>query len=76
MDACDPDHAGTDYTLLASVVVAVSSLGSLAGGVLGDRLGYGPTFLLATALAVAGCLFVVWWLDHRPTNQRVAEAWQ
>ena len=76
MDACDPNHAGTDYTLLASVVVAVSSLGSLAGGVLGDRLGYGPTFLLATALAVAGCLFVVWWLDHRPTNQRVAEAWQ
>ncbi|MBI3383180.1 MAG: MFS transporter [Aquabacterium sp.] len=75
MDACDPDHAGTDYTLLASVVVAVSSLGSLTGGVLGDRLGYGPTFLLATGLAVAGCLFVVWWLDRHPTNERIAQAW-
>jgi len=75
MDASDPDHAGTDYTLLASVVVAVSGLGSLAGGVLGDKLGYGPTFLLATSLAVAGCLFVVWWLDRHPTNARVAEAW-
>lgn len=76
MDASDPDHAGTDYTLLASVVVAVSSLGSLAGGVLGDKLGYGPTFLIATALAVAGTLFVVWWLDRHPGNERIAEAWR
>lgn len=76
MDASDPAHAGTDYTLLASVVVAVSSLGGLAGGFLGDFLGYGPTFLLATSLAVAGTLFVVWWLDRHPTNERVAEAWR
>lgn len=76
MDASDPEHAGTDYTLLASVVVAVSSLGSLAGGVMGDKLGYGPTFLIATALAVAGTLFVVWWLDRHPTNERIAEAWR
>lgn len=27
MDASDPDHAGTDFTLLASVVVGVGSLG-------------------------------------------------
>jgi len=76
MDAADPDHAGTDYTLLASVVVLVSSLGSMAGGVLGDWLGYGPTFLIATALAVLGCLFVVVWLDRHPTHARVAEAWR
>ncbi|TAK97102.1 MAG: MFS transporter [Aquabacterium sp.] len=76
MDASDPEHAGTDYTLLASVVVAVSSLGSLAGGVLGDKLGYGTTFLIATCLAVAGTLFVVWWLDRHPTNERIAEAWR
>lgn len=76
MDASDPDHAGTDYTLLASVVVAVSSLGSLTGGVLGDKLGYGLTFVIATGLAVAGTLFVVWWLDRHPTNERIAEAWR
>lgn len=76
MDAADPDHAGTDYTLLASVVVVVSSLGSMAGGVLGDRLGYGPTFLIATALAALGCLFVVAWLDRHATHARMAEAWR
>ncbi|MBI5927467.1 MAG: MFS transporter [Aquabacterium sp.] len=76
MDASDPNHAGTDYTLLASVVVAVSSLGSLTGGVLGDKLGYGPTFLIATGLAIAGTLFVVWWLDRHPGNERIAEAWR
>ena len=76
MDASDPAHAGTDYTLLASVVVAVSSLGGLAGGLLGDRLGYTATFCIGTALAAAGCVFLVWWLDRRPTHARVAQAWR
>jgi MFS transporter, PAT family, beta-lactamase induction signal transducer AmpG len=76
MDASDPAHAGTDYTLLASVVVAVSSLGGLAGGFLGDRLGYTATFGIGTALAAAGCVFLVWWLDRHPTHTRVAQAWR
>ncbi len=76
MDASDPDHAGTDYTLLASVVVVVGSLGGIAGGVLGDALGYAATFALATVLSVLGCLFVVGWLDRHPTHARVAEAWR
>lgn len=76
MDASDPAHAGTDYTLLASVVVAVGSIGGLAGGVLGDLIGYAGTFAIATVLSVLGCLFVVWWLDRHPTHERVAEAWK
>ncbi len=75
MDAADPQHAGTDYTLLASVVVLVGSLGGLGAGLIGDALGYAPTFLLGTVLAAAGCLFVVAWLDRHPTHQRVAQAW-
>ena len=76
MDASDPAHAGTDYTLLASVVVAVSSLGGLAGGFMGDRLGYTATFCIGTALAAAGCVFLVWWLDRHPTHTRVTQAWR
>jgi predicted MFS family arabinose efflux permease len=76
MDASDPEHAGTDYTLLASVVVAVGALGGLAGGVLGDALGYAATFAIATVLSILGCLFVVWWLDRHPTHDRVALAWK
>jgi MFS family permease len=75
MDAADPDHAGTDYTLLASVVVLVGSLAGVAGGALADAAGYVTTFATGTALAVAGCLFVVWWLDRRALSPRLAEAW-
>ena len=39
MDASDPHHAGTDYTLLASIVNLVGSLGGIAGGVVGLRVG-------------------------------------
>ena len=76
MDASDPLHAGTDYTLLASVVVLVSSLGNFAGGLVGDWLGYASAFGIGTVLAALGCVFVVWWLDRYPTHDRVAQAWR
>ncbi|MBA4110450.1 MAG: MFS transporter [Leptothrix sp. (in: Bacteria)] len=76
MDASDPLHAGTDYTLLASVVVLVSSLGGIAGGLAGDLLGYAPAFAIGTVLAAMGCVFVVYWLDRHHTHERVAQAWR
>jgi MFS family permease len=75
MDASDPAHAGTDYTVLASVVVAVGSVAGVSAGVLGDAFGYAAAFILGTALAVVGTLFVVHWLDRRPTHPRVAQVW-
>lgn len=75
MDASDPDHAGTDYTLLASVVVAVGSIAGIAAGILGDAFGYAATFTLATVLAAVGTVFVVQWLNRHPTHPRVAQAW-
>lgn len=76
MDAADPEHAGTDYTLLASTVVLVGTLAGFAGGILADAVGYAPTFILGTVLAAAGCLFLVWWLDKRTPSGRIADAWQ
>lgn len=76
MDASDPDHAGTDYTLLASVSVLVVGAGSLLGGVLGDHLGYAATFIIGTVLALLGCFYVVWRLDRHPVHERVAQAWR
>lgn len=75
MDAADPAHAGTDYTLLASAGVAVGSLGGIAGGMVGDAFGYAPAFVLGTLLSVAGVLALVFWLDRHPTNARVSQAW-
>ncbi|MEY4766614.1 MAG: hypothetical protein RI907_3287 [Pseudomonadota bacterium] len=76
MDAADPDHAGTDYTLLASVVVVVSSLGHVLGGWLGDRLGMSTTFAVGAAMGALGCVALVAWLDRHPTHDRVARAWR
>ena len=76
MDASDPDHAGTDFTLLASVVVGVGSLGGIAGGVVGDALGYVWAFGIGTVLSALGCVALVAWLDRRPTHARVAQAWR
>lgn len=76
MDASDPAHAGTDYTLLASVVVVVSSAGGIAAGLLGDWIGYAWTFTLGTALSALGCIVLIGWLDRHPTHKRVAQAWR
>lgn len=76
MDASDPDHAGTDFTLLASVVVGVGSLGGIAGGVVGDAWGYVWAFGIGTVLSAMGCVAMVTWLDRRPTHARVAQAWR
>lgn len=76
MDASDPAYAGTDYTILASIVVAVGSLGGITGGLLADTLGYGWTFAIGTVLSAAGCLALVGWLDRHPVHPRVARAWR
>ncbi len=76
MDAASPEHAGTDYSWLSSVVVVVSGLGNLVAGVLGDHLGYAATFGLGAVLSALGCVFLVRWLDHHPTHERVARAWR
>jgi len=60
MDASDPVHAGTDYTLQASTVVIATGLASAAGGVLGDALGYGAMFGAAALLSGAGCAVLLW----------------
>lgn len=76
MDAADPEHAGTDYTLLASVVVLVGSVAGLAGAAFADAAGYLATFVTGTALALAGLAAAVWALDRRPLSGRAAAAWQ
>lgn len=75
MDASDPEHAGTDYTLLASVVVLVGGVANLLAGALGDALGYTATFSLGTVLAGLGAWAVVRWVDRHPPHPRVQAAW-
>jgi MFS family permease len=76
MDVCEPDHAGTDYTVLASVVVLVGGLANLVAGALGDALGYTATFTVGMGLSLLGVGAVVHWLDHHPVHPRVHEVWR
>jgi MFS family permease len=76
MDAADPTHAGTDYTLLASVVVLVGSIANFAAAALADATSYAIAFGLGTMLALLGCVALVTTLDRHPMSQRIAAAWR
>jgi PAT family beta-lactamase induction signal transducer AmpG len=76
MDASNPEHAGTDYTLLASVVVLVGALSNVVAALIADRLGYTASFAIGAVLALLGCLAVVWVLDRYPLSERIAGAWR
>jgi MFS family permease len=76
MDASDPEHAGTDYTLFASLVVVMGPVGNLSGAFIADKLGYAPTFALGSILALAGTLIVVRMLDQKPVPARIEQVWR
>jgi MFS family permease len=76
MDASDPEHAGTDYTLFASLVVLVSAIGNFSGAALADATNYATAFTVGTIVALLGTLAVVWILDRKPMPERVGPVWQ
>jgi MFS family permease len=76
MDASDPEHAGTDYTLFASLVVVMGPIGNVSGAFIADKLGYAPTFALGSVLALAGTLIVVRMLDQKPVPARIEQVWR
>ncbi|WP_129641602.1 MFS transporter [Peristeroidobacter agariperforans] len=76
MDASDPEHAGTDYTLFASLVVVMGPIGNVSGAAVADAIGYAPAFTLGSILALAGTLLVVRMLDHKPVPARIEQVWR
>ena len=76
MDASDPEHAGTDYTLFASVVVLMGPIGNLVGAAVADAVGYTPAFTAGAIFALAGTLIVVRMLDQKPVPARIELVWQ
>ena len=76
MDASDPEHAGTDYTLFASAYVLVGSIGSICAGWVADHAGFAVMFPIGIALTVIGTLALVFMLDRKPLPARIATAWR
>jgi MFS family permease len=75
MDASDPEHAGTDYTLLACAVVVAMGLASFTGAVIGDAAGYATSFAVGFGLSLAGCVVLVRALDARRGPERLQPVW-
>jgi len=76
MDASDPEHAGTDYTLLACAVVIAQGIAVFAGAAIGDSLGYAPTFLIGFLLSVLGCAALILALDRGRGPARLEAVWR
>jgi MFS family permease len=75
MDASDPEHAGTDYTLLACAIVVAMGLANFTGASIADAVGYAPTFVAGFVLSGVGCLVLVRCLDAQVGPARLAPVW-
>ncbi len=76
MDASDPEHAGTDYTLLACAIVVAMGLANFTGATIADAAGYAPTFMAGFVLSGVGCLVLVHSLDRRRGPGRLQPVWK
>ena len=76
MDASDPGHAGTDYSLLACAIVIAMGLANFTGATIADAVGYGPTFIAGFLVSLLGCLVLVRSLDARRGPERLQLVWR
>jgi predicted MFS family arabinose efflux permease len=76
MDASDPGHAGTDYSLLACAIVIAMGLANFTGATIADAAGYGPTFIAGFLVSLVGCLVLVRSLDARRGPERLQLVWR
>jgi predicted MFS family arabinose efflux permease len=76
MDASDPGHAGTDYSLLACAIVIAMGLANFTGATIADAVGYGPTFITGFLVSLVGCLVLVRSLDARRGPDRLQPVWR
>ena len=75
MDASDPQHAGTDYTLLSCALVLIHGAAAFTGALLADAAGYGALFVVSVVVATAGCLVLVGAIDRGAGPARLREVW-
>jgi hypothetical protein len=69
MDRCDPDTAGTDYTLQASLVAGATGIYGIGSGVSAQVVGYPLHFALASLLALFGAFFGYTFLARQAAAQ-------
>ncbi len=75
MDASDPHHAGTDYTLLACALVLTQGLASFVGASIGDAAGYPALFISGIVVAILGCFALIHGVDRGIAPRGVSGSW-
>ncbi|WP_328387996.1 MFS transporter [Nocardia sp. NBC_00416] len=75
MDAAEPEHAGSDYTLLACSVVTVQGLAGFAAGTVGELLGYPALFGSSLVLSGIGCAALIIAADRGIGPRGVHAVW-
>ena len=70
---CSPAFTATQYALLSSLAAVGRTLVASSGGVLADRLGWAPFFLLTTVATVPALLLLGWiaWHSNNQSDQRL-----
>ena len=76
MDASDPEHAGTDYTLLASAIVITAAVANFVAAAVADAAGYGPTFIAGMIVSAIGCVLLVLAVDRGRGPARLQKVWR
>jgi MFS family permease len=75
MDASDPAHASTDYTVLSCALVLGHGAAAIGGALVADHAGYATLFVTATLMSVAGCLCLVQAIDRGAGPERLSQVW-
>ena len=61
---CSPAFTATQYALLSSLAAVGRTLVASSGGVLAERLGWVPFFLLTTVVTLPALLLLLWIERH------------
>jgi len=61
---CSPAFTATQYALLSSLAVVGRTLVASSGGVLAEKLGWVPYFLLTTVVTVPALVLLIWIGSH------------
>jgi len=70
-DLCSPAFTATQYALLSSLAAVGRTLFASSGGVLADRLGWVPFFMLTTVVTLPAIALLVW-IARRSGGMRAA----
>ncbi len=69
-DLCSPAFTATQYALLSSLAAVGRTLFASLGGVLADKLGWVPFFMLTTVATIPALVLLIWIAYRDPTLLR------